>query len=227
MQITKQLVEFCAREVERQKRGPMQVYWMLEACLYAQMEFIGVEKDENCTRTLHVIRRIGHLVERHDNNPDSFRKSDVHFSHSSDVPPRCQEVPSLMSRWALNLGSMTPEEAYKEFEEIHPFVDGNGRVGAIIYNCLKNSWNKPLIPPDFWNTDNAIHTGKLKPIPKYGDLMTMEEFAECVKTGMFIDDDGDGYYAFENSMTDQYADLSLISAGQQPKEFTHVVWFNK
>lgn len=227
MKITKQLVEFCANEVHRQNRGPLQVYWMLEACLYAQIEFTGVEKDENCTRTLHVIRHIGHLVEKHDNNPDAFRKSDVYFNHSSDVPPRCQEVPSLMARWVLNLGNMTPEEAYKEFEEIHPFVDGNGRVGAIIYNCLKESWDKPLTPPDFWNTDNKVDTQDLKPIPNYGDLMTMEDFYDCVKSGLFIDDDGTGYYAFENAMTNVYTNLNDVYHERQPKEYTHVVWFNK
>lgn len=148
--ITKQLVKYCAEEVFRQLDGPLHVYWMLEACLYAQIEFTGVENDENVSRTLHVVRRIGAMVEKHDNNPDSWRKTDC-FSRTGFVYPSAYKIPHLMSKWAMDLGTVTPEESYKEFEEIHPFVDGNGRVGSIIYNCLKNSWDKPLTPPDYWS----------------------------------------------------------------------------
>lgn len=43
---------------------------------------------------------------------------------------------------------ITPLEFYKEFELIHPFVDGNGRVGALLYNILSGTIDDPVIPPD-------------------------------------------------------------------------------
>jgi hypothetical protein len=46
--------------------------------------------------------------------------------------------------------NLTPAEFYKEFEEIHPFVDGNGRVGDILYNYLSGTLDNPTLPPDFW-----------------------------------------------------------------------------
>lgn len=39
--------------------------------------------------------------------------------------------------------SFTPEEFYQMFEEIHPFTDGNGRVGAILYNYLQRDAGTP------------------------------------------------------------------------------------
>jgi fido (protein-threonine AMPylation protein) len=49
---------------------------------------------------------------------------------------------------------MTPDEAYLEFEEIHPFVDGNGRAGKIIFNWLADSLGDPKMPPNFWGIYN-------------------------------------------------------------------------
>ena len=44
---------------------------------------------------------------------------------------------------------ITPEEFYQEFESIHPGIDGNGRVGCILYNFLRGSMNIPIKPPEF------------------------------------------------------------------------------
>lgn len=44
---------------------------------------------------------------------------------------------------------VTNEEFYQRFEEIHPFEDGNGRVGALLYNVFSGWLDDPVHPPEF------------------------------------------------------------------------------
>lgn len=65
----------------------------------------------------------------------------------------------------------------------------------------------------------------MKPLPD-GVLMPLEEFLDGCYLGYFTDDDGVGYYATENEMTD----ISVCPSHYPhriKKEFSHVVWFNK
>lgn len=146
-EITQAIVTFCAEEVERQGRGPVQVAWMVEAWMYAAARtFRGAEDP-----TRRLLQMLGHLVER-ENNKETWRQFNVRVGRH--VCPNVAEVPDLMVRWIRNLRAMTPEEAYKELMEIHPFVDGNGRVGKIVYNALKGTLDKPQMPPNFFNCAN-------------------------------------------------------------------------
>jgi len=42
------------------------------------------------------------------------------------------------------------DEFYHEFEEIHPFFDGNGRTGSILWNWQRDTLYAQEDPPDFW-----------------------------------------------------------------------------
>lgn len=64
-------------------------------------------------------------------------------------------------------------------------------------------------------------------IPDYGDHMTIQEFKGIVESGGIIDDDGHGYLATEELMSE----IRLQSVDDvfetDEKKWSHVVWFNK
>jgi hypothetical protein len=137
------IVRFCAEEVDRQGDGPLAVYPM----------FVGYMIWANCQWT-----------------PDLIVPMDIVGLHRQVMPegpggwacvPRTfadgsrGEDPANIERAMNNLvsaiteGRVTADEAYQEFERIHPFVDGNGRVGAILWNWLNGTLDKPRTPPEF------------------------------------------------------------------------------
>jgi hypothetical protein len=76
----------------------------------------------------------------------------------------------------------------------------------------------------------GVMVEKMKPLPEYGDHMTMDEFIKCVETGGFIDYDGHGHYATETEMLSEPSiDVlpSMVKEGTIDKRWTHIVWFNK
>jgi hypothetical protein len=143
------ITNFCAAEVARQQRGPIQVAWMVDAHLrlmFRTPEWLIDVKDAE--RVLIVVLDLGRRVEN-DINSNGWRCTPVTFKQGGNAAP-AGEIQDRMLRWAENFYSMTPEEAYKEFEEIHPFKDGNGRVGALLYNWKRGTLDKPVVPPNFW-----------------------------------------------------------------------------
>lgn len=53
---------------------------------------------------------------------------------------------------------------FKDFEDIHPFVDGNGRTGSILYNWLLGTLDKPIHPPNHWNESRRNYPAYPEPV---------------------------------------------------------------
>jgi len=66
-----------------------------------------------------------------------------------------------------------------------------------------------------------------EPIPEYCVLMTLDEYVEACKGGLFIESDGGGYYSTDKLMTRISCNPKFAVAGVLRTDFTHIAWFNK
>lgn len=61
-----------------------------------------------------------------------------------------ENVEPITGRTHLGEGTMTADDFYVEFEEIHPFRDGNGRTGKIIHNWILGTLLDPILVRDYF-----------------------------------------------------------------------------
>ena len=94
--------------------------------------------------TIATIRRIGFYVER-EKNANGFRSCGVRVGPHSCPGP--DEVLPRLNKILSHMDEMSPLEFYREFELVHPFLDGNGRTGKVLLNWLNRSFDSPSFPP--------------------------------------------------------------------------------
>jgi Fic family protein len=127
--------------------------------------------------------------------PDAgqWRRVNVRIAGMRDVPPRMEKVPGLMAEWeetyakrdtlgddSVSLGA----SMHFDFESIHPFADGNGRVGRLLLNLhfLKHNWPPVhILPPDRESYLAALVAGHR------GDLAPLEAFLRIAMGRSLLD----------------------------------------
>jgi len=141
------VIEYVTEEVRRQGHdihtldGIERVGWMLDA--WSQALLWGRLKPE-----LGDAIELGRMVER-EKNRNGLRTVNVWVGDRPCPPP--SEIEARLTRVFELRVEMSPLQFYREFEEVHPFVDGNGRTGKILLNWLNGTLLTPIFPPDdFW-----------------------------------------------------------------------------
>ncbi len=78
-------------------------------------------------------------------SPGNWRQHDIRPFTQGMTPPEHPQVPALMRDWVDGVGSLSRDSSpiaeaiarhHAAFERIHPFLDGNGRVGRLLTNLI-------------------------------------------------------------------------------------------
>jgi Fic family protein len=150
------LEDVVAWEATRHAESPADVEEVcnyVRALSYARSEASGPEGLPICIRLLcRAHEELMHGVRGADKQPGTLRSSQnwiggTHPGNARFVPPPADAVPGALTaleRWIHASDPLPPLVraglAHVQFETIHPFLDGNGRIGRLLITLLLEHW---------------------------------------------------------------------------------------
>lgn len=143
-----EIVRFCAVECEMQQSGEASVHWMLQAWNYAL-------RQRSAVPSLKHLLVLGAKVEPQ-KNARGFRQVPVWVGSYDNPKLDWAKIPAAIDSLLSHGDQLTAGEWFREYEEIHPFVDGNGRSGQILFNWRNRSLRQPLWAPNFWDDSRRV-----------------------------------------------------------------------
>lgn len=180
---------------------------------FRALEF-GLKAIEDRCISSHLIRQMHQVLLRNvrgqDKTPGGFRKVQAHIGRTGDirearfVPPPPLELPHCMDALERFIAQKhtTPRVArlamiHYQFEAIHPFADGNGRIGRVLIlllMCQSGMLPLPLFNPSaYLETHRSEYYDHLLAVSQRGAWADWIEFfsagirQECLNTNRRIE----------------------------------------
>ena len=145
------------------------------------------EVNMKCAMELHDMIFHGILMDA-----GQWRKVNVRISGSRHSPPRVEKIISLLQEWEQHYAEMEMKrsdvfsqaaEMHFGFESIHPFSDGNGRVGRLLLNVHFLNHNWPLI--NILPSERSSYLKSLEAAHQNG-LTEVTDFLETSMAGSLV-----------------------------------------
>lgn len=167
-----------------------------EVINYIRAMNYGLDKLKELPLSLRLLKEIHKIlllgVRGEGRNPGEFRTSQnwiggPTIETATFVPPPAYNVMSLMGNLEENMhkAGVTPVLIktgllHAQFETIHPFLDGNGRVGRLLitfYLCQQKALRKPLLYlSDFFKRNRETYYDRLNLLRERDDIEGWLEF---------------------------------------------------
>lgn len=109
--------------------------------------------------------------------------NDVDVRVGNHVAPKYTEVEALIRAWLEDVPKMTPLIGHVRFESIHPFVDGNGRTGRMIYWYICKNRG---MPPKYFGIDRYPELSEQRNRETYYALFDKKKIKELEKNNWGI-----------------------------------------
>ena len=127
-------------------------------------------------------------------NRGYYRKELVHIGrpgspveNATFIPAPPDLIPDLMNNWEFYINSTNEKDplvqiavAHYQFEAIHPFLDGNGRIGRIIiplFLCERKILFHPVLYiSEFFETHRNAYIDSLRAVDENGDWIQWVRF---------------------------------------------------
>jgi Fic family protein len=157
------LVDLFEYEAEKDDRQPVEdvreVCNYLDALKYARLQLASPKGLPLSMRLLHEAhRRLMRGVRGRSRHPGEVRRSQnwiggTRPGNAAFVPPPPEEVPALLGdleKYLHTEDTLPPLVrvglAHVQFETIHPYLDGNGRIGRLLVTLLLDHWKLLKVP---------------------------------------------------------------------------------
>lgn len=137
-----------------QNKEPREIYEAINHKKALELVLKSIENKEDFDERL--IKRINETINKDIKDTTGYRTVQVFIRRSEHVPPSPEKIPNLMNYFIYNYNNDTDDIYTKiakyhiEFEKIHPFEDGNGRIGRLLinYELIKNDLPPVVISKD-------------------------------------------------------------------------------